>query len=315
MTQSNTAGIDVSKAMLDIAVHERGDRFRFSNDALGWKALGKALRAAGVGRVGLEATGGYERGVAGHLRKAGFRVVLLQPVQVKAFAKVLRRKAKNDRLDAALIAALTASLEDPRSEPDPRLEALSDALTFLEQIEEDVARLKTRLEHARIARIARRITADIALLLKRRKAEMDRIEAGLRAHEDLGRRFDLCCSVPGIGPRTALSLVVRLPELGRLSREEAGALAGLAPFDNDSGEHAGTRSIMGGRKRLRRALYAAAMPAAFRWNEGLGTLYRRLAGKGKGHKRALVACARKLLVYANAVVARGTPWEERPAAA
>jgi len=313
MTQL-TAGIDVSKKTLDVAVHGRPERLQFSNDRAGWAALAEAFARAGVTRVGLEATGGYERGVSRRLRADGVEVHLLQPIQVKAYAKLKRKKAKNDRIDAALIAALAASLDAPRSEPDPRLCTLADELTFLEQIEEDVARLKTRLEHA-APRPRRMIRADIARLAARRKRQIERLVAGLRGHADLARRLALVCSVPGIGPRTALCLVIRLPELGAASREEAAALAGLAPFDDDSGERRGARAIQGGRKRLRRALYAAALPAAFRWNPALIALYRRLVAKGKGHKRALVACARKLVVYANTVVARGSPWTDRTATA
>lgn len=136
----------------------------------------------------------------------------------------------------------------------------------------------------------------------------------LRLHDDLGRRLDLVLSVPGIGERTALALIIRMPELGRVSREQAAALAGLAPFDDDSGTHKGQRHIAGGRSRLRRSLYAAALPAAFRWNNALIGLYARLVARGKAHNAALVACARKLLIYANTIVARGTPWVQNPAA-
>src|SRR5262249_54901658 len=128
-------------------------------------------------------------------------------------------------------------------------------------------------------------------------------------------RFDLVLSVPGIGERTALAIVIRMPELGRLSREEVTALAGLAPFDNDSGAHKGKRHIAGGRGRLRRALFMAALPASFRWNQALIDLYQRLIARGKAHRAALIACARKLLIYANTVVARGTPWVTSKAAA
>ena len=121
-------------------------------------------------------------------------------------------------------------------------------------------------------------------------------------------------SVPGIGQRTALALIIRMPELGRVSREEAAALAGLAPYNADSGTHKGQRHIAGGRGRLRRSLFAAALPASFRWNKALIALYARLTARGKAHNAALVACARKLLIYANTVVERGTPWVERPAA-
>jgi transposase len=248
--------------------------------------------------------------VIAHLRAAGFTVLVLQPIQVRAYARVRLRRAKNDALDAALIAACAATLDPPRLAPDPRLEALAGPLTFVEQIEEDIARLKVRLEHHHDQRLRRLLQADIARLKARRLAELKRIAARLRSQDDLARRLELVLSVPGIGERTALALLIRLPELGRLSREQAAALVGLAPFDHDSGTHRGQRRIAGGRGRLRRALYAAALPAAFRWNKALGALYARLTARGKPHKLALVACARKLLIYANTVVQRGTPWVE-----
>lgn len=308
------AGIDTAKDKLDIAIHGRTQRWQVENGSRGWRRLGLELTKAGVGRVGIEATGGYERGVVKHLRAAGFTVLVLQPIQVRAFARVHLRRAKNDALDATLIAACTAAIDDPRIEPDARLAELADQLTFVEQIEEDIARLKTRLEHIDDRRLRRFVTADIARLKLRRAAELLRIVSRLRAHDDLARRLDLVLSVPGIGERTALALVIRMPELGRITREEAAALAGLAPFDDDSGRYKGQRHIAGGRGRLRRSLYAAALPAAFRWNKALIDLYARLTAKGKAHNAALVACARKLLIYANTVVARGTPWVTKTAA-
>ena len=119
-------------------------------------------------------------------------------------------------------------------------------------------------------------------------------------------------SIPGLGERTAIAIVIRMPELGSVSREEAAALAGLAPFDRDSGKQKGERHIAGGRTRLRRSLYAAALPAAFHWNAQLKTFYKRLVENGKNHRAALTACARKLITYANTVVQRGTPWTSNP---
>ena len=316
MTQISTvtAGIDTAKDKLDIAIHGRTARWRVDNTARGWRNLNSELAKAGVERVGIEATGGYERGVVKHLRAAGFTVLVLQPIQVRAYARVHLRRAKNDALDAVLVAACAAAIDEPRIEPDARLAELADHLTFVEQIEEDIARFKTRLEHIDDRRLRGLVTADIARLKARRAAELLRIVKALRAHDDLARRLDLVLSVPGIGERTAVALVIRMPELGRISREEAAALAGLAPFDDDSGKYKGQRHIAGGRGRLRRSLYAAALPAAFRWNKALIALYSRLTAKGKAHNAALVACARKLLIYANTVVARGTPWVEKPAA-
>ena len=306
-----TAGIDTSKATLDIAVHGRAERWQVANALPGWRALATTLAAAGVARVGIEASGGYERGVARHLRAAGFTVLVLQPAQVRAYAKVCLRRAKNDAIDAALIAACAANLDLPESEPDPRLADLAGHLTFVEQIEEDMARSKIRLEHIDDRRLRRLVISDIARLKARRAAELRRIAGRLRAHDDLAVRLDLVLSVPGIGERTAIALIIRMPELGRLSREQAAALAGLAPFDNDSGKHKGQRRIAGGRARLRRSLFAAALPAAFRWNKALIALYARLTSRGKPHNAALIACARKLLIYANTVVQRQTPWTEK----
>jgi transposase len=314
MTQiSTTAGIDTSKAKLDVAVHGRAEHWQVDNSPAGWRRLAAALTSTEVSRVGIEASGGYERGVVGYLRDKGFVVLILQPLQVKAYARLHLRRAKNDRLDAVLIAACAAMIDQQRIEPDQRLAALAQHLTFVEQIEEDIARFKVRIEHVDDPRHRRMVVADIARLKARRLVELKRIVAALRAHDDLARRLDLVLSVPGIGERTAIALIIRMPELGRVSREQAAALAGLAPFDDDSGKHNGERHIAGGRRRLRRSLFAAALPAAFHWNKALIELYSRLTKRGKAHNEALIACARKLLIYANTVVERGTPWTERPA--
>jgi transposase len=309
-TSTGTAGIDTAKDKLDIAVHGQARHWQVENTLTGWRRLAAELVKTGVTKVGIEATGGYERGVVAHLRNEGFVVLVLQPIQVKAFARVHLRRAKNDALDAVLIAACTATLDPPQIEPDARLMKLADDLTFVEQIEEDIARFKTRLEHIDEPRLRRLVVADIARLKARRTAELRRIARQLRLHPDLARRFDLVLSVPGIGERTALALIIRMPELGRISREQAAALAGLAPFDDDSGKHRGQRHIAGGRGRLRRSLFAAALPASFRWNRALCELYTRLKARGKAHNAALIACARKLLIYANTVVQRGSPWVE-----
>jgi transposase len=310
---TNTAGIDVSKAKLDIAIYGRNDCWQVANTPAGWRRLAADLVKASVTRIGIEATGGYERGVIQHLRDKGFKVFLLQPIQVRAFARAHLKRAKNDRLDAILIAAFTALANLPDRENDQRLAELAQDLTFLEQIEGDIARFKTRLEHIDEPRLRRIVISDINRLKQRKAAHTRLIAKHLRAFDDLAKRLDLVLSIPGIGERTALALIIRMPELGQISREQAAALAGLAPFDDDSGTHKGERHIAGGRRRLRRSLVAASLPAAFRWNKALIDLYRRLTAKGKAHIAALVACARKLLIYANTVVQRGTPWVEQTA--
>jgi transposase len=314
MTQSSTttAGIDTSKSKLDVAVHGRTGHWQVANSLAGWRVLATKLTEAGISRVGIEATGGYERGVVRHLQAAGFTVLVLQPIQVKAFGRVHLRRAKNDVLDAVMIAACAAALDRDRIAPDVRLAELAEYLTFLEQTEEDIRRFKTRLEHIDEPRLRRLVLGDIARLKARRLTQIRHIARQLRSHPDLAARLDLVLSIPGIGERTALALLIRMPELGQVSREQAAALAGLAPFDNDSGRQKGQRRIAGGRARLRRSLFAAALPAAFRWNKALMALYARLMAAGKAHNAVLVACARKLLIYANTVVQRGTPWTEKP---
>ncbi len=314
MTQTITAvaGLDIGKGQIDAALHERCETLAISNDAGGYPELIGWLQAHHVGRVGMEATGGYERGVARALREAGFEVVLLQPAQVRAYAGFKLRRAKNDRLDAELIAACAAAAQS-RQEPDPRLEAFAEQLTFLEQIEEDLARAKTRLEGFRLPAQRGRLQAEIVRLRRLRAAELRSLVGALSAESDLADRLALAQSVPGVGLRTAITLIVRMPELGRITREQAASLAGLAPFDDDSGKRSGARHIKGGRARVRTSLYAAALPAAFQWNPALVALYRRLKAKGKEHKLILTACARKLLIYVNTVLERQTPWLDQPA--
>lgn len=308
------AGIDTGKDRLDVAVTASSAYLQVDNNAAGHRALSAWLRRKNIDRIGIEASGGYERSVMAHLRQAGFTVILLQPIQVRAYAMFHLQRAKNDRIDAALIAACAAATATIKDAPDPRFEAFAEHLTLIEQIEEDIVRCKTRREAFRHRRHCDLLDTEIKRLKTWRAAEMKQLTSALRRHDDLARRIALIQSVPGIGPRTALALLIRMPELGTLSREQAAALAGLAPFDHDSGKFQGSRRIAGGRGRLRKSLFAAALPAAFHWNDALIALYRRLTAAGKPHKVALVACARKLLIFANTVLARGTPWVEHHAA-
>jgi len=317
MTETSTiaAGIDVAKAKLDIAVAGCSERWQVANAAAGWRDLVGLMRRRKVARIGVEASGGYERDVVQHLRKAGFAVVVLQPMQVRAFAAFTLCRAKNDKIDAGLIAACVAYRASDREPPDPRLSPLADLLTFIEQIEEDIACNKVRLEHARNADQRRFLGAEVKRLKRWRAKMLAKLTAALRLHDDLAHRLDLVVSIDGIAERTGLALVIRMPELGRLTREQAGCLAGLAPFVRESGERKGEAHIAGGRERLRKSLYSAALPAAFFHNAQLIALYRRLTQAGKPHKLALVACARKLIVFANTVLARATPWTSQAATA
>jgi transposase len=308
------AGIDTGKRKLDVALDGRAERLQVDNNADGHKALSAWLRRHRTKRVGIEASGGYEQAVVAELRRDHFQVIVFQPAQVRAYAKFHLQRAKNDKIDAALIAACTAAAKKIHAPPDPRLAPFSEHLTMIEQITEDIARFKTRRESCRDPRIGRFWDEEVARLKRRLKVELEQLVAAIRGHRDLAERLDLIASVDGVGERTAVAILVRMPEIGTLSREQAAALAGLAPYDDDSGDQVGVRHIDGGRERLRKSLYAAALAASFRWNPQLGAMYRRLLAAGKVHKLALVACARKLLIFVNTVVARGTPWTKKTAA-
>lgn len=306
------AGIDTGKRKLDVAIDGSSSQLQVENTVEGHKELLEWLRRHKVKRIGIEASGGYELPVVIELRRKKFVVVVFQPAQVRAYAKFHSQIAKNDKLDATLIAACTAAVKKIHDAPDPRLQPFAEHLTLIDQIGEDIQLYKNRIETCRDPRIQKLWKQDIARLAKRRRDELKALVAAIRQHRDLAQRLDLIYSVGGSGMPTAVAILVRLPEIGQLSREQVAALAGLAPYDDDSGERHGARHIDGGRKRLRRALYTAALPASFFWNPQLIALYKRLRAAGKEHKSALIACARKLLIYVNTVVARGTPWKAEP---
>ncbi len=305
------AGIDTGKEALDVALSRGEARLQVDNTAKGWNELAAWLKRHRVKRIGIEASGGYERGVVAALREKGLTVIVFQPIQVRAYATFSLKRAKNDRIDAKLIALCAAAKQEIREPADPRFQAFCEHLTLIEQIEEDIVRLKTRLEAFRNGRHRELVQTEIKRFKAWRLSELKQLRADIESSNELGRKLGLIESVPGIGGRTALALLVRMPEIGTLSREEVAALAGLAPYDDESGKHHGLRHIAGGRGRLRKSLYAAALPAAFKWNPRLLLLYQRLTNAGKPHKLALIACARKLLIFANTVVARGTPWAAR----
>jgi transposase len=308
------AGIDTGKRKLDVALDGCAERRQLDNTADGHRLLSTWLRRHRAKRVGIEASGGYEQAVVAQLRRDGFLVIVFQPAQVRAYAQFHLQRAKNDKIDATLIAICTAATKTIHAPPDPRLAPFAEHLTMIEQITEDIARFKTRRESCRNPRIRGFWDDEIARLNGLVRLELKQLVAAISQHRDLSERLELIASVDGVGLRTAVAVLVRMPEIGSLTREQAAALAGLAPYDDDSGDRVGTRHIDGGRERLRKSLYNAALPAAFHWNDQLMVIYRRLLAAGKPHKVALIACARKLLIFINTVVARGTPWVEKPAA-
>lgn len=301
------AGVDVGKSKLDAAVHNEEPTIVVTNDAAGHRELIAWFKAKGVIRVGMEATGGYERGLRLALEAAGLEVVVHQPIEIKMFAKLKRWKVKNDKLDARLIAAATAQVDAVRAARDVRLEELADLQTAYDQVTDQAAELKTFLEFVRQKAIARDIQVVIGQL-ERLKAKLKTdILKRIKAHEDLLARFRLLLSLPGFGPVVAAGHVIRMPELGSMDRGQAASLAGVAPFDRDSAQFKGARFIIGGRRRPRRLLYLAALSAR-KCDPQFRAFANRLIAKGKKPKVAIVAVMRKLIEAANLVLARGRPW-------
>jgi transposase len=307
------AGIDTGKRKLDVALNGQAERLQVANADAGYRELIGWLRRHRVKRVGIEASGGYEQAVVNRLRRDGFLVIVFQPLQVRAYAQFHLQRAKNDRIDAALIAGCAAEAKKIHAPPDPRLAALAAQQTLIDQIVDQMARFKNYREACRDAPLRQFWNDEIKRFRGLFKRELKQLVTAIRRHPDLAERLELIASVDGIALRTATAILVRLPEIGSVSREQAAALAGVAPYDDESSDRIGERHIAGGRERLRKNIYGAALAASFHWNAELIELYQRLTAAGKDHKVALIACTRKLLVFANAVVARGTPWQPRTA--
>lgn len=304
---TENVGIDVSKVWLDLARWPGRERQRVSNDPTGWAAARAWLGEHAIGRVGLEASGGYEQGVVGFLQAAGFAVYVIDPRRVRNFVKASGCRAKSDPIDALMIARFVGVFDLYET----RVDAARSVLAGLVKARLALVRLGVQLQNwtehgnAELVRLRtayeRKVKADIAAIERK-------IAAWLRQHPDAAQRAALLTSVPGVGPGTAATLIALLPELGRLSREQIAALVGVAPFDDDSGERQGKRTIAGGRKRVRQALYMAALTASS-INPLIAPFYRRLRAKGKEGKVALTACIRKLITILNAMLRDGTAWQ------
>ncbi|MDQ5848306.1 MAG: IS110 family transposase [Pseudomonadota bacterium] len=305
--QQVVAGIDVSKAVLDVALLPSGEELQVGNDAAGIEELGKRLKAASVDLVVMEATGGYETAVATALVGAGLRVAVVNPRQVRDFAKATGRLAKNDRIDAQVIAAFGQAIDpEIRQLPDEDARELQALLLRRTQLVTMKVQETNRLGLAQGA-MRKQIKNHIDWLAK----EIDKLDidltARLRSSPAWRAKDELLQSLKGIGQVTSSTLLVGLPELGRLDRRAIAALVGLAPFNRDSGTMRGRRSIYGGRSRIRTLLYMAAT-TAIRSNPVIKAFYEQLKSRGKPHKVAVVACMRKMLTILNAMARDGTPW-------
>ncbi|MCI0598468.1 MAG: IS110 family transposase [Beijerinckiaceae bacterium] len=296
------AGIDVSKDKLDIAVRPSGEAFSASRDAQGLDALIARLAPLSPAAVAVEATGGFETGVAASLAAAGLPVVVVNPAQVRAFAKALGKRAKTDPVDAMVIAHFVeATKPEIRPLPGEAAQYLADLTARRRQIIQMIVAERQRQRQF----AAKHLQKSIARLLKALEKELSAldqdIDDAVRGTPAWREKEDLLASVPGVGPVIARTLIAELPELGTLGRKEIAALAGLAPWTRQSGRWNGKSFIGGGRSCVRAALFMGALVAA-RYNPALKAFRQRLIAAGKPKLVAIIAVARKLLTILNAVL-------------
>lgn len=310
MTQSITTfvGIDVSKDSLDVAFLPEGKPLQVDYDTKGLQNLGRALPSAGSCLIVVEATGGYQRRVVAELLDAGHPVAVVNPRQVRDFAKGLGILAKTDRIDAAVIARFGQDVK-PRTiaKASKKQEELAELVTRRRQLVELRTAEKNRLEHPVTKTVRKSVQQVIDHLTKQITRLEKQILALVQSHDDFHGKGEIIASVPGVGAVTVASLLAELPELGTLNRQQISALVGLAPFNRDSGKLKGKRAIRGGRKTVRNVLYMAAL-TAIRCNPVIRQFAERLKGNGKPFKVVITACMRKLLVILNTLVKTDTHW-------
>jgi transposase len=302
-------GIDVSKAQLDVAIRPTGERESVSNDKAGIKALVRRLGKVGPALIVLEATGGFERQATRALVCAELPAVVVNPRQVRDFAKATGQLAKTDSIDAEVLARFGEAVRPAvRPLPDAFTVELRAHTTRRRQITDMMVAERNRLAMASKA-LTKRINAHIRWLESELEQVNKDLDRSIRHSPICKQNEDLLRSVPSIGPVTSRVLLAELPELGRLNRKQISALVGVAPFNRDSGTLKGRRSIWGGRANVRAALYMAAWVATRR-NSVIRKFYTRLLTAGKERKVALVACMHKLLVIVNSMIKHQTRWSE-----
>jgi transposase len=295
-------GIDVSKDRLDVHVRPLGSGFCVGNDAAGHAALVGRLRPLRAKRIVLEASGGYERALWLALSEAGLVAAVVNPRQVREFARAAGCLAKTDRLDAAVIAHFAETFAPTAiRNPDPVADRLGEHVLYRRSLCEQIVALENQLRRLESASLRDRAVARLAGLRQERK-EIEQAMAVIVAADPAKKALFACLTaLKGVGPVLAWTLIANLRELGSLTRHQAAALIGVAPFNRDSGTHRGYRAIAGGRTQVRNVLYVAIL-SAVRYNPAIKAFYRRLRGNGKPAKVALVACMRKLAVILNAMV-------------
>lgn len=302
-------GVDVAKKSVDVFVESSKEEFRSSTSQAELPGLVARLVALKPALVVMEATGGYERPLACALAAAKVPVAIVNPRQVRDFARSMGRLAKTDRIDARVLARFGSVMKvRPSVLPDVDVDEAAELVARRRQLIEMRTAEKNRLKMSRSKRLQDDVREHIRWLDKRISDIDDDIDEWLQSREVFQKKAELIQSVPGVGKIVTATLLLELPELGHLGRKEIAALVGVAPFNRDSGAFRGQRAISGGRSTVRRVLYMAALVAKTH-NPAIRTFYERLVQAGKPPKVALTACMRKLLTTLNAMARSGKSWE------
>lgn len=307
-------GIDVSKTNLDVFSASDRSSHRLENSTDGASRLLKMLPTPGTALIVVEATGGYEREVVGALVADGHRVAVVNPRQVRDFARALNILAKTDRIDAAVLAEFAEKVRPIPRKKQGRNEELRELVARRRQLVEHRTAEKNRIAMGVTRLVRKSILGLIGAINKDIKAIDKGILECMKSDDDWRNRYEQLKSVPGIGDQTAATLVAELPELGNLTRQQVAALVGVAPFNRDSGQFKGRRMVWGGRKSVRNVLYMAALSAK-RHNPVISAFAARLHAAGKPPKVVITACIRKLVVILNAMVKENQEWQPRLAPA
>ena len=307
-TVEQWVGIDVSKATLDVHLEPSGRHWSSVNTGAGIAELLDQLRTLDISLVVLEATGGMERAVTQALAQTGIAVVVVNPRQVRDFAKAIGKLAKTDRIDAKVLARYGQAVRPPvRSLASQAARELQELVTRRQQLVEMISAERNRRGSCHSSSARAQIDRHIEWLNEEVKQLDEQIQAQLNQSQQWQQQQQILQSVPGVGKVTASTLIALLPELGQLSRQQIAALVGVAPINCDSGKMRGKRFVMGGRAAVRSALFMAALVAT-RFNPVIAAFYHRLLERGKARKVALVACMRKLLVMLNSMLKHNLFW-------
>jgi transposase len=301
-------GIDVGKAVLDVVYHGRTGIKQWDNSPEGVRQLGQEIEEQQAVMVVVEASGGYERKIVAEMHSRGIEVVVANPTRVRAYAIAAGILAKTDKIDARVIAAYAAVMKPrPQEQKSEKQSDMAALVTRRQQLVAMLTQEKNRLQTTAVA-VQAHVEKHIAWLTQ----ELDQLEKEINelidSEEDWRDKVVLLDSFKGVGPVTIMTLLAKLPELGTVNRQEIAALAGLAPYNKDSGSHRGKRRIFGGRADVRQVLYMATL-SAIKTNPQIKLFYERLVAAGKPKKVAVIATMRKMLTILNAILRSGNPWQ------